>query len=104
MQNSLSTEAVQRTPRPLESVDNVQSGDGFPLGVFCVSHRVANDLRRTLRDNYDDRQRTPYILEENLENTTSLFVDQAGDTLHTTTTRETTDGWLGDTYATHKKV
>jgi hypothetical protein len=38
-----------------------------------------------------------YILEEDLKNTTGLFVDQARDTLHTTTTCETTDGWLGDT-------
>jgi hypothetical protein len=33
----------------------------------------------------------------NLENTPSLLVDQAGDTLDTTTTSETTDGRLGDT-------
>jgi hypothetical protein len=52
-----------------------------------------------MRDDYKERQWPSYILKEDLENTTSLFVDQAGDTLDTTTARETTDGWLGDTYA-----
>jgi hypothetical protein len=50
-----------------------------------------------IREGYKTEQAS-YILKEYLENTTSLFVDQARDTLHTTTARETTDGWLGDTY------
>ncbi len=33
-----------------------------------------------------------YILEEDLEHTASLLVDKTGDTLHTPTTGETTDG------------
>jgi hypothetical protein len=45
-----------------------------------------------------------HILKEDLENTTSLFVDQTRDTLHTTTTRETTNGRLGDTYSMCKRV
>ncbi|CAH8826944.1 unnamed protein product [Trichobilharzia szidati] len=40
---------------------------------------------------------TDHILQEHLENTTSLLVDQARDTLHTTTTSETTDSWLRNT-------
>jgi hypothetical protein len=32
-----------------------------------------------------------YVLQEDLKDTTSLLVDQAGDTLHTATTSETTD-------------
>jgi hypothetical protein len=99
MQNSSSTEAVQGTTRPLESVDNIKSGDSFPLSVFCVSHRVANDLKRMMRGGYKDREWTSYILKEDLENTTSLLIDQARDTLDTTTTCETTNGWLGDTCA-----
>ncbi len=34
---------------------------------------------------------TDNVLQENLEDTTSFFVNQARDTLHTTTTSETTD-------------
>jgi len=37
-----------------------------------------------------------HILEEGLENTTSLLVDETGDTLDTTTTSETANGRLGD--------
>ena len=38
---------------------------------------------------------TDDVLEEDLENTTGLLVDETGDTLHTTTTSETTDGLRG---------
>ena len=40
---------------------------------------------------------TTYVLQEDLEDTTGLFIDQTRDTLDTTTTSETTDGGLGDT-------
>jgi len=36
------------------------------------------------------------VLEEDLEDTTGLFVDESRDTLDTTTTSETADGGLGD--------
>jgi hypothetical protein len=39
---------------------------------------------------------TDDILEEDLEHTTSLLVDETGDTLDAATTSETTDGGLGD--------
>jgi hypothetical protein len=35
------------------------------------------------------------ILQKDLENTSSLFVDQTGDTFDATSTSETTDGGLG---------
>ena len=57
----------------------------------------------TLEKEYNRRQ-TPHILKEYFENTTGLFIDQARDTLHTTTTRETTDGWLSDTYSVCKRA
>jgi hypothetical protein len=37
------------------------------------------------------------ILEEDLEDTAGLFVDERGDTLDTTSSGETTDGGLADT-------
>ena len=39
---------------------------------------------------------TDHVLQENLENTAGLFVDETRDTLHTTTASQTTDGGLGD--------
>ena len=52
--------------------------DSIPLGVFSVGDRVTDD-----------------VLEEDLENTTSLFVDETRNTLDTTTTSETTDSLRG---------
>ena len=78
--DNLTAESVQGTSLALEGVDNVHGGDGLPLGVLGVCHGITDD-----------------ILKENLENTAGLLVDESGDTLHSTTTRKTTDCWLGDT-------
>jgi hypothetical protein len=64
----------------LESVDNVHGSDGLAAGVLRISDRVSDD-----------------VLEEDLEDTTGLLVDQSRDTLDTTTSSKTTDGGLGDT-------
>ena len=41
---------------------------------------------------------TTYVLQEDLEYTTGLFIDQTRDTLDTTTTSKTTDGGLCNTW------
>ena len=76
---SLTSESVEGTSLPLEGVDNVHGGDGLPLGVFGVGDGVPDD-----------------VLKENLEHSTGLLVDQARDTLDSTTASQTSDGWLGD--------
>jgi hypothetical protein len=76
----LTSETVKGLSLTLEGVDNVHGGDGLTTGVLSVGDRVTDD-----------------ILEEDLEDTASLFVDQTGDTLDTTTAGETTDSGLGDT-------
>ena len=65
---------------PLEGIDDIHSGDSLPLGVFGVGDGITDD-----------------VLKEDLEDTTGLLVDQARDTLDTSTSRQTTDGGLGDT-------
>ena len=40
----LSTETVKGSALPLESVDNVEGGDGLPLGVLSVGDRVSDDV------------------------------------------------------------
>lgn len=47
-------------------------------------------------DGKADGEKKTRTLEEDLEHTTSLFIDETTDTLHTTTTSETTDCGLGD--------
>ena len=76
----LSTESVEGTSLPLEGIDDIHSGDSLPLGVFGVGDGITDD-----------------VLKEDLEDTTGLLVDQARDTLDTSTSRQTADGGLGDT-------
>ena len=63
-----------------QSVDDIHGGDGLSLGMLGVGDGISDD-----------------VLEEDLEDTTGLFVDEARDTLDTTTTCQTADGRLGDT-------
>ena len=66
VQMSLTSESVQGASLPLESIDidNIHGGDGLPLVVFGVDDSIPAD-----------------DLEENLENSTGLLIDEAGDTL-----------------------
>ena len=76
----LAAEAVQSAALAFQSVDDIHSGDSLPLGVLGVGDGISDD-----------------VLKEDLEDTTGLFVDEARDTLDTTTTSKTTNGGLGDT-------
>ena len=78
--DDLTAESVQGTSLAFESVDDIHGGDGLSLGVLGVGDGITDD-----------------ILQENLEDTTGFFVDEARDTLDTTTTSQTTDSGLGDT-------
>jgi hypothetical protein len=75
----LTSETVKGLALTLESVDNIHGGDSLTTGVLSVGDRVTDN-----------------VLEENLEDSTSLFVDETGDTLDTTTSCKTTDSRLGD--------
>jgi len=75
----LTSESVQSAALSLESIDDVHGGDGLPLGVLGVGDGITDD-----------------VLEEHLQDTAGLLVDESGNTLHTTSASETTDGGLGD--------
>ena len=76
---SLASESVEGSSLPLEGVDNVHGGDGLPLGVLSVGDSVPDD-----------------VLQEDLENATGLLVDEARDTLDSSTTGQSPNGGLGD--------
>ncbi len=75
----LTSETVQGASLTLQGVDNVHGGDGLPLGVLGVGDGVTDD-----------------VLEEHLQHTTGLFVDETGDTLDSASASQTTNGGLGD--------
>ena len=75
----LSTEAVQGASLALQGVDNIEGGHGLAAGVLGVGDGITDD-----------------VLEEHLENTAGLLVDEATDTLDATTASQTPDGRLGD--------
>ena len=79
-EGDLTSETVQGAALALEGVDDVHGSDGLTASVLGVSHGV-----------------TDHVLQEHLENTTSLLVDQTRDTLHTTAASQTADSGLGDT-------
>ncbi|CAH3162117.1 unnamed protein product, partial [Porites evermanni] len=66
-------------PNIQASVHHIHSGDSLAFGVLGVGNSI-----------------TDHILKENFENATSLFVDEARDSLDTATASKTTDSRLGD--------
>ena len=64
----------------LESVDDIEGGDGLSLGVFGVGNGVLDD-----------------VLEELSEDNSGLVIDEGADSLDTTSSGESSDSWLGDT-------
>jgi hypothetical protein len=79
LERALTSETVEGLSLALEGVDNIHRGDSLTTSVLCVGDRVADD-----------------VLKEDLQHTTSLFIDETRDTLDTTTTSETTDSRLGN--------
>lgn len=71
---NLTSESVDGLALPLESVDNVERCDGLSLSVFRVSDGISNDS-----------------LQERLQDSSGFFVDEPGDTLYTSSSRETSD-------------
>ena len=64
---------------PLQGIDDIHGSDSLPLGMLGVGDSVPDD-----------------VLKEDLEDTSGLLIDEARDTLDTTTARQTADGGLGD--------
>ena len=74
-------EAVEGSALSLESVDDVDGGDGLSLGVLGVGDGVTDD-----------------VLEEGSQDETGLVVDERADSLDTATSGESSDGGLGDAH------
>lgn len=75
----LTSETVQSTALAFQSIDDVHGCDSLPLGMLGVGDGI-----------------TDHVLKEHLQHTTGLLVDEARDTLHTTTASQAPDCRLGD--------
>ena len=65
----------------LESVDDVEGGDGLSLGMLGVGDGVAD-----------------HVLEEASEDVSGLLVDEGADSLDSSSSGESSDGGLGDAH------
>ncbi|CAA7406294.1 unnamed protein product [Spirodela intermedia] len=72
--NFLTTESVEGPALSLQGVHNVHGGDGLPASVLRVGDSVADD-----------------VLEEDLENSPRLLVDQPADALNSSPPRQPPD-------------
>ncbi len=75
----LATEPVEGAALALEGVHDIHGGHGLAARVLSVGHGIAD-----------------HVLKEHLEDRAGLLVDEAGDTLDTTTAGETADSRLRD--------
>jgi hypothetical protein len=75
----LTSESVESAALTLEGIDNIHGGDSLPLGMFGVGDGITDD-----------------VLKEDLEDTSGLLIDEARDTLDTSTASQSADGGLGD--------
>lgn len=75
---NLTAESVQGAALSFQSIHDVHGGDRFTLGVFGVGDGIADD-----------------VLEEDLEDTARLFVNQTGDTFDTASASQSPDCRLG---------
>ena len=77
--DGLTSESIEGTSLPLEGIDDIHGGDSLPLSVFGVGDSIPDD-----------------ILEEHLEDSTGLLIDEPRDPLDSSPPRQTSDGGLGD--------
>ena len=75
-----STETVEGSTLSLEGIDDIEGGDGLSLGVLGVGNGVLDN-----------------VLEEASEDNSGLVIDEGADSLDSTSSGESSDGWLGDT-------
>ena len=78
-QKSLASESVEGASLPLEGIHHIHGGDGLPLGVLGVGDGVPDD-----------------VLQEDLQYSASLLVDESGNPLDASSAGQPPDGGFGD--------
>ena len=75
--NCLTSKAIEGASLPLESIDHIKGSDGLTTSMLSVGDSITDD-----------------VLKEDLEDSPGLLIDEARDTLDTTTTSETANSRL----------
>jgi hypothetical protein len=79
MTGCLTSESIQGAALPLEGIDHIHGGNSLPLGMFSVGDGIPDD-----------------VLQEDLQDTPGLLVDEARDTLNTSSASQAPDGGLSN--------
>jgi len=64
--------------------------------MFCVCDRITDDLDGEISKSPEGGMKLANVFQEDLEDTTRLFVNKTGDALDTTSTSQTADSGLSD--------
>merc|ERR1719347_232491 len=75
----LASKAIQGATLPLEGIHNIHSSNSLPLGMLSVGDSIPDD-----------------ILQEHLQDTPRLLIDETRDPLHTTPPGQSPDSRLSD--------
>ena len=75
----LASKTVESASLSLEGVDNIQRSDGLSASVLSVGDSITDD-----------------VLEEHLQDTSGLLIDEARNALDTTSASQSADSRLGD--------
>jgi hypothetical protein len=75
----LASEAVQSAALSLQCINDIHGGDGLPFRVFTVGDSVSDD-----------------IFKEDLQDSPGFLINEAGNSLDTTSTGQTADRRFGD--------
>ena len=78
---SSSSETVEGSSLSLKSVDDIEGGDGLSLGVLSVGDWVSDD-----------------VLKEASQDESGLIIDEGADSLDSSSSGESSDGWFGDSH------
>ena len=79
LRKDLCAEAVEGLALSLECIDDIESSDSLATSVLSVCDCIADD-----------------VLKEDLEDSAGLLIDEAADTLNTSSASQSANGRLGD--------
>ena len=79
-ENESAAKAIECSSLSFQGINNIHSSHGLPASVLSVGHGISDD-----------------ILQEDLEHTSGLFIDETADSLNATPASEPAYGRLGNT-------